>query len=285
MSSLQSLYDSSRFNDDDDDMHHHHLINNTNDDIDHIDVTDDEYETIDSNYKAMRTTLSTTTSQIDNDSIASPIQLPPPRNIRVRSAEFIKSSVKVEDCPPAIYPEFAVIGRSNVGKSSIINLLTGRNSLAMVSKTPGKTRCINHFLINNAWYLVDLPGYGYAKTSKENVLMWNKFTREYFLERETLVSVLLLVDASIPPMELDIACAEWLADAETPFTVVYTKIDKRKKGVPAPQENIAAFENRLAESYENLPPALATSSRIGAGKMDLLTHIAQLRALYNSHKM
>ncbi len=205
--------------------------------------------------------------------------------MRVKTAEFIKSSVTVEQCPPPRLPEFAVIGRSNVGKSSLINLLTGRNSLAMVSKTPGKTRCINHFLINNAWYLVDLPGYGYAKTSKENVMGWNKFTREYFTERETLVNVFLLIDASIPPMELDLACANWLGEAEVPYTLVFTKVDKRKKGVPGAEDNIAQFEARLGETWEELPSAVATSSRSGAGKNELLTHIARMRSLYNTNKL
>jgi GTP-binding protein len=213
------------------------------------------------------------------------IKLPPARNVKVKTAEFIKSSVTTEQCPAAIYPEFAVIGRSNVGKSSLINLLTGRNSLAMVSKTPGKTKCINHFLINNAWYLVDLPGYGYARTSKDNVLGWNKFTREYFLERETLVSVLLLIDASIPPMPIDLACANWLGEAEVPYTLVYTKVDKRKKGIPDAAENIAAFEEKLMEKWDDLPSAVATSSRSGAGRNELLSHIARLRSLYNTNQL
>lgn len=223
--------------------------------------------------------------ELELDAPAGAIKLPPARNVKVKSAEFIKSSVTTEQCPAAIYPEFAVIGRSNVGKSSLINLLTGRNSLAMVSKTPGKTKCINHFLINNAWYLVDLPGYGYARTSKDNVLGWNKFTREYFLERETLVSVLLLIDASIPPMPIDLACANWLGEAEVPYTLVYTKVDKRKKGVPDAVENIVAFEEKLQEKWDDLPSAVATSSRSGAGRNELLSHIARLRSLYNTNKL
>jgi len=205
-----------------------------------------------------------------------------PKKAKVKAAEFIKSSVNVAGCPPAIYPEFAVIGRSNVGKSSLINLLTGRNALAMVSKTPGKTKCINHFLINNSWYLVDLPGYGYAKTSKENVMGWNKFTREYFLQRETLVMVFLLVDASIPPMDLDVACASWFGESEIPFTTVFTKLDKRKKGCPGAEENISEFEQRLLETWEELPPKILTSAKTGHGKNELLQHIAQCRAIYNA---
>lgn len=212
------------------------------------------------------------------------VRLPPARNVRVKTAEFIKSSPDVASCPPAVYPEFAVIGRSNVGKSSLINLLTGRNALAMVSKTPGKTKLINHFLINGAWYLVDLPGYGYARASKDKVLTWNRFTREYFLQRPTLASVLLLIDASIPPMELDISCANWLGEAGVAYTLVYTKMDKRKKGEQKAADNIAAFEAALAGSCDALPPAVATSARSGAGKAELLAHIARLRGLYNAQR-
>lgn len=208
------------------------------------------------------------------------VPLPPPKHVRVLTAEFIKSSVTVEQCPPERFPEFAIIGRSNVGKSSLINTLTGRSSLALVSKTPGKTRCINHFLINDSWYLVDLPGYGYAKTSKENILGWNTFTRDFFQRRASLVAVLLLVDASIPPMPLDLACADWFGEHQIPFTLVFTKIDKRKKGCPPPEENAAAFESALRATWGELPPALATSSRSGAGKKELLAHVAQLRQLW-----
>lgn len=206
-----------------------------------------------------------------------------PKNARVTSAEFIKSSVSVQSCPPPIYPEFAVIGRSNVGKSSLINLLTGRNSLAMVSKTPGKTKCINHFFISKSWYLVDLPGYSYAKTSRENIVAWNKFTRDYFANRETLVNVFLLVDASIPPMEIDINCAAWFGESEIPFTIVYTKLDKKKKDCPPSEENIAAFEEKLLEHFEELPRSIKTSSKAGLGKNDLLNFIAEMRAEFHHY--
>lgn len=206
-----------------------------------------------------------------------------PKNARVTSAEFIKSSVSVQSCPPPIYPEFAVIGRSNVGKSSLINLLTGRNSLAMVSKTPGKTKCINHFFISKSWYLVDLPGYSYAKTSRENIVAWNKFTRDYFANRETLVNVFLLVDASIPPMEIDINCAAWFGESEIPFTIVYTKLDKKKKDCPPSEENIAAFEEKLLEHFEELPRSIKTSSKAGLGKNDLLNFIAKMRAEFHHY--
>jgi GTP-binding protein len=196
---------------------------------------------------------------------------------KVTSADFIKSSVSLDQCPAPLYPEFAVIGRSNVGKSSLINMLTGRNALAMVSKTPGKTKCINHFFINKSWYLVDLPGIGYARTSRENIEMWNKFTREFFLYRETLVNVFLLVDASIEPMEIDIESAKWFGESEIPFTVVYTKLDKKKKKGGASEENIAAFEERLLEWFEELPRRVRTSSKEGLGKGALLGLISEMR--------
>jgi GTP-binding protein len=279
------LYGSSRFNDDDD-------VEEIIEKQPAVDMKDTSKKTRGSTQNIKSTTLvhdendqEEEQEELELDAPAGAIKLPPARNVKVKSAEFIKSSVTTEQCPAAIYPEFAVIGRSNVGKSSLINLLTGRNSLAMVSKTPGKTKCINHFLINNAWYLVDLPGYGYARTSKDNVLGWNKFTREYFLERETLVSVLLLIDASIPPMPIDLACANWLGEAEVPYTLVYTKVDKRKKGVPDAVENIVAFEEKLQEKWDDLPSAVATSSRSGAGRNELLSHIARLRSLYNTNKL
>ena len=199
---------------------------------------------------------------------------------KVTSAEFIKSSVSLDQCPAPLYPEFAVIGRSNVGKSSLINMLTGRNALAMVSKTPGKTKCINHFFVNKSWYLVDLPGIGYARTSRENIEMWNKFTREFFLHRETLVNVFLLVDSSIEPMDIDVESAKWFGESEIPFTVVYTKLDKKKKKGAGSEENIAAFEERLLEWFEELPRSVRTSSREGIGKGSLLGLIAEMRGLW-----
>lgn len=256
LDTLQTLYSSSQFNDDDDD----------DDGGTSSYGTPIQQEEEDSRGKRKRSP--TTVRQ---------------KNAKVTSAEFIKSSVSVEACPPPIYPEFAVIGRSNVGKSSLINLITGRNSLAMVSKTPGKTKCINHFFISKSWYLVDLPGYSYAKTSRENIMAWNTFTREYFSTRETLVNVFLLVDATIPPMDIDINCASWFGESEMPFTIVYTKLDKRKKGCPPPEENIAAFEQRLLEHFEELPRCIRTSSKAGLGKNDLLNYIAEMRAVYHHH--
>lgn len=189
----------------------------------------------------------------------------------------MKSSTTLDSCPPAVLPEFAVIGRSNVGKSSLINMLTGQKALALVSKTPGKTTCINHFLINDNWHLVDLPGYGYAKRSKTSRVEWRIFTQRYFLERPTLAAVLLLVDASIPPQPADLDAADWLGNARVPFTIVFTKTDKRKKKTPTAEQNIAAFRKEMLAEWENLPPLLSTSCKTNTGKGELLAHIAQLR--------
>lgn len=152
-------------------------------------------------------------------------------NTKIRTAKYVSSAVDLASCPPARpdMPEFAVIGRSNVGKSSLINFLTGVNDLAKVSKTPGKTRTINHFVINDDWYLVDLPGYGYAKMSSEKVLEWNRFTSTFFKERPTLANVFLLVDSSIPPQQLDLDVANWFGESQIPFSIVFTKMDKKKK--------------------------------------------------------
>lgn len=213
-----------------------------------------------------------------NTSVVS--DLPPPTHVKIVEAEYVKSSSSVKQCPQEKGAEFAVVGRSNVGKSSLINMLTGRRSLALVSKTPGKTRLINHFLINKTWYLVDLPGYGYARTSKEKRVEWNKFTKAYFLRRGTLANVLLLIDASVPPQQVDIDCANWLGEAEIPFSIVFTKTDKKKKKCPPVAQNIEVFKEKLLEEWEYLPATFATSSRTGAGKLELLQYIARLRNFF-----
>ena len=210
-------------------------------------------------------------------SVLSTLDLPPPRDLKVKSATYISSSVSLDACPPPLLPEFAFIGRSNVGKSSLINALTGKNGLAQVSKTPGKTRCINHFLINDAFYFVDLPGYGYAKQAKSDRDAWAAFTQRYFVERPSLASAFLLADASVPPQPADVAVAAWLAEAEVPFSVVLTKADKRRKGGPPPDENVAAIKRALLAELETLPPMWATSAVTGTGRKELLAYMSQLR--------
>ncbi|GAQ86732.1 GTP-binding protein [Klebsormidium nitens] len=206
-----------------------------------------------------------------------------PHALKLRSAEFIISSTDVSKCPDTDKPEFAVVGRSNVGKSSLINMVTNRKSLAMTSKKPGKTQTINHFLINDDWYLVDLPGYGYAAAPGKARSAWNEFTKDYFLNRKQLVTVLLLIDASIAPQEIDLECAEWLGENQVPVSLVFTKCDKRKKtkaGGKHPTENIADFESMLKETWDELPPKILTSSVTGTGRHELLSHLSQLRSFW-----
>ncbi|GIL70844.1 hypothetical protein Vretimale_3922 [Volvox reticuliferus] len=209
-------------------------------------------------------------------------ELPNPTNVKVKIAEYLQSCVKVLDCPAPRFPEFAVIGRSNVGKSSLINMLTGRKDLALVSKQPGKTKCINHFLINGSWYFVDLPGYGYAKVGAQGRQQFDAFTREYFMMRPNLAMVFLLVDASIPPQKVDLEYANWLTDNEVPFTLVFTKADKRRKGVPssARDSHVTAFKRSLLEDLAFLPPSILTSSAKGLGRGELLNFIAGLRVAF-----
>ncbi|KAJ6745556.1 MSS1/TRME-RELATED GTP-BINDING PROTEIN [Salix koriyanagi] len=151
------------------------------------------------------------------------------RDAQVAQADFIKSSVRTEDCPSDGLPEFALVGRSNVGKSSLLNTLVRRKKLALTSKKPGKTQCINHFKVNDSWYLVDLPGYGYASAPQELRKDWNKFTKDYFLSRSTLVSVFLLIDASIPAKKIDLEYASWLGQNQVPMTLIFTKCDKAEE--------------------------------------------------------
>ncbi|GLI58595.1 hypothetical protein VaNZ11_000323 [Volvox africanus] len=208
--------------------------------------------------------------------------LPNPTNVKVKTAEYLQSCVKVPDCPAPRFPEFAVIGRSNVGKSSLINMLTGRKDLALVSKQPGKTKCINHFLINGSWYFVDLPGYGYAKVGAQGRQQFDAFTREYFKMRPNLAMVFLLVDASIPPQKVDLEYANWLTDNEVPFTLVFTKADKRRKGVPssARDSHVTSFKRSLLKDLAFLPPTILTSAAKGLGRGELLNFIAGLRVAF-----
>ncbi|WIA09569.1 hypothetical protein OEZ85_008961 [Tetradesmus obliquus] len=161
-------------------------------------------------------------------------------------------------------------------------MLTSRKSLAMVSKQPGKTRCINHFLINNTWYLVDLPGYGYARTGKENRKEFEWFTKNFFLQRPTLTMVLLLIDSSIPPQAIDLEYAQWLGAKGVPFCIVFTKADKRKKGGSKKQANVTAFKRALLQQcgFTAVPPCISTSASSGDGKQELLAFVAGLRVLF-----
>ncbi|KAK7283006.1 hypothetical protein RIF29_12194 [Crotalaria pallida] len=208
------------------------------------------------------------------------------RDSQVQQADFVKSSVKTEDCPSDGLPEFALVGRSNVGKSSLLNSLVRRKKLALTSKKPGKTQCINHFRINDSWYLVDLPGYGYAAAPQELRMNWENFTKDYFLNRSTLVSVFLLIDASIPAKQIDLDYASWLGQNQIPMTIIFTKCDKRKKrknGGRRPEENVNDFQDLIRGFFETVPPWIMTSSVTNQGRDEILLHMAQLRNYWLKH--
>ena len=195
--------------------------------------------------------------------------------MKIKSAEFVISSARVAQCPDHEKPEYAFIGRSNVGKSSLINMLTGRKSLAMTSATPGKTMLINHFSVNNGqWFLVDLPGYGYAKRSKSEQEKLSQLIRSYILKREQLTCLFLLIDSRLTPQKIDIDFIHFLGENGIPFAIVFTKADKN--GTSALRHNVKVFLNRLTEEWEELPPHFITSSARGTGREELLNYIGSI---------
>ncbi|XP_074567965.1 GTP-binding protein At2g22870 [Curcuma longa] len=205
---------------------------------------------------------------------------------QISTADFVKSSTKTEDCPSDGIPEFALVGRSNVGKSSLLNSIVRRKRLALTSKKPGKTQCINHFRINDSWYLVDLPGYGYAAAPQELRVNWDDFTKSYFLNRATLVSVFLLIDGSIPAKKIDLEYASWLGQNQIPMTIIFTKCDKRKKkknGGKRPEEHVEDFQKLISEYFQEAPPWIMTSSVTNQGRDEILLHMAQLRNYWLKH--
>lgn len=189
----------------------------------------------------------------------------------IKSAEFVISNSQVSKCPTTGLPEYAFIGRSNVGKSSLINMLTGKKGLAMTSQKPGKTQLINHFIINGAWYLVDLPGYGYARLSKDGREKLKTMIEDYTLERKELVCLFVLVDSRHEPQKIDLEFIQWLGEEGVPFTLVFTKADKLTKGRLA--ANLEAYKARLLEEWEELPPIFVTSSEQQLGRDELLSYI------------
>ncbi len=189
----------------------------------------------------------------------------------IKSADFVISNSDVRKCPQDAKPEYAFIGRSNVGKSSLINMLTGRKKLAMTSATPGKTLLINHFVINNEWYLVDLPGYGYAKRSKSQNEKLQEIISGYILGREQMTLLFVLLDSRHTPQKIDLEFIEWLGENGVPFSIIFTKADKLSKSALA--SNIAAYKQRLLEDWEELPPVFITSSESGAGRDEVLEYI------------
>ena len=194
--------------------------------------------------------------------------------MEIKSADFVMSNTDVRKCPQDTLPEYAFIGRSNVGKSSLINMLTGRKKLAMTSSTPGKTLLINHFLINKAWYIVDLPGYGYAQRGQKVVSKIKEIIESYVLYRQQMTCLFLLIDARLKPQAIDLSFIEWLGENGVPFAIVFTKADKLGKGEL--RSNVAQFLDTLKEQWEELPPHFVTSSESGMGREELLDYIAQI---------
>ncbi|MDF1573173.1 MAG: ribosome biogenesis GTP-binding protein YihA/YsxC [Bacteroidales bacterium] len=182
----------------------------------------------------------------------------------IREAKFITSSQTVAQCPKGDLPEYAFIGRSNVGKSSLINMLVERKNLAKTSSTPGKTRLINHFLIDDSWYLCDLPGYGYAKVSKKQREAFAKMIEQYAIHRTNLVCFFVLIDSRIPPQELDLDFIDWLGDSQLPFVLLYTKCDK--VGQKERYQTIEKMKEHLSESWDELPLIIETSAVKGTGR-------------------
>ncbi|MDR0333352.1 MAG: ribosome biogenesis GTP-binding protein YihA/YsxC [Dysgonamonadaceae bacterium] len=192
----------------------------------------------------------------------------------IKSAEFIISNTDWQKCPQDGKPEYAFIGRSNVGKSSLINMLTNQKGLAKTSGTPGKTLLINHFLINNEWYLVDLPGYGYARRGKEGREKLRIIIEDYILEREAMTSLFVLIDSRHEPQKIDLEFMEWLGENDVPFAIVFTKADKLGAGRLG--QNISGYKAKLLETWEELPPIFVTSSEKGQGKEELLGYIEEI---------
>lgn len=192
----------------------------------------------------------------------------------IKSAEFVISNSRVEKCPTTGLPEYAFIGRSNVGKSSLINMLTARKGLAMTSQKPGKTQLINHFVINDAWYLVDLPGYGYARLGKDSRDSLRRMIEDYVLERKELVLLFVLLDCRHDPQKIDLEFIQWLGEEGVPFALVFTKADKLSKGRLA--ANVEAYKAKLHEEWEELPPIFVTSSEERMGRDELLGYIEEI---------
>ena len=194
--------------------------------------------------------------------------------MEITSAEFVISNTDVKKCPTGVFPEYAFIGRSNVGKSSLINMLTARKGLAMTSATPGKTMLINHFLINQSWYLVDLPGYGYARRGQKGKDQIRTIIADYILEREQMTNLFVLIDSRLEPQKIDLEFMEWLGENGIPFSLIFTKTDKISKS--RLQENLKAYQTKLLESWEELPPILLSSSEKKEGRDEILNYIDEI---------
>ena len=209
--------------------------------------------------------------------------------MEVKSAEFLKSSAHPKECPPADRPEYAFIGRSNVGKSSLINMLTNRKGLAKISSTPGKTQLINHFMIDEgreqtgdgtSWYLVDLPGFGYAKVSKKSRVKWQRTSEQFLTGRPNLMCVMMLLDSRHPPQKVDLEFMAWMGENQLPFVMVFTKVDKLNQAERA--GFLPRYEVEMLKQWHRMPPVYVTSSEKGEGREELLRFIEQTNALYEA---
>lgn len=198
--------------------------------------------------------------------------------MNIRTAEFVISNTKQDRLPAANMPEYAFIGRSNVGKSSLINMLCNKKGLAKTSQNPGKTQVINHFIINDKWYLVDLPGYGFAKTARTNRAAWEKMIKTYLESRENLQCVMALIDSRLSPQKNDIEFINWLGSKGIPFSIVFTKADKQSKSKT--QANVELFTTHLLQTWEELPAYFVTSAEEQTGKDELLNYIDSINSQY-----
>jgi len=203
--------------------------------------------------------------------------------MQIKTTEFIKSSQKWQDCPEPSLPEYAFIGRSNVGKSSLINAMMNRKDLAKTSQTPGKTQLINHFLVNENWYLTDLPGYGYAKVSKSLRKDFEKLITNYILNRKNLVNLFVLIDIRHNPQKIDLEFIEWCGESGIPFSIVFTKLDKMKPN--AALENVENYKSELLKSWEDLPEIYITSADKKEGTEEILNFIGKTNEFLHNNKV
>lgn len=202
--------------------------------------------------------------------------------MKINKAQFVISNTDITKCPAPKLPEYAFIGRSNVGKSSLINMLCDRKSLAKTSGKPGKTQLINHFIINDDWYLVDLPGYGFAKVSKERKSKWDKFIQQYILERESLMCLMVLLDSRIPQQKIDLEFMDWLGENGIPFVMVFTKTDKQSKNQL--KVKIESYKTEMGKHWDELPQCFYTSAEKGDGRDELLAFIETSNPLFEKGK-
>jgi len=198
--------------------------------------------------------------------------------MKIQTATFVTSNTDHTQCPPPDRPEYAFIGRSNVGKSSLINMLVSKENLAKTSQTPGKTQLINHFMIDGTWYLVDLPGYGYARSSREDRTKWGKMIKDYLTERENLHCIFVLIDSRHPAQKIDLEFMQWLGEKGLPFVVLFTKTDKQSKA--RNQTLLGEYIKQMMEYWEEMPTHFATSAAAKEGREPILEYIGQLNAQF-----